>query len=551
MSSQRDRASRLLSYGLLIFGSALFSVPLLWMLATSVKVDRELFTDKLHILPVAPVPVRRSPYIDLREFRDLAGPRKEESLGILRSQFAARASAFPLDGSIEAAADSVYENLVRTRPAAFWNSPDLANRLRAAADAEKPGEAIRPAFRELEFGSVELLGHDGREGPLQAARAPGERWEISAPGEQAELMAPADSSFPGAALYYDFRDGGRIVLHQQMDASFNPGDFFGLRMSVVPDDSWHRLTIYVKAGERWLVARRSIYLAYTSDTATEVTWQLPGAEDHTGQIKSWVLLDSIQEPPAEIKGLEGPNNSAVYLVIDRSNPLQAWWGKLTRNYLLTFTTLPFWRYFANSVFVTTLNIFLSMFSCSVVAFSFSRIKWPGRETLFAILLATMMVPAQVVMIPQFMIFKTLGLYNTLTPLWFDSVFGNAFYIFLLRQFMKAIPRDLEDAARIDGCGFWLIYWKIILPLVQPALATVAIFTFLTSWNDFMTPLIYLNDERLYTLSLGMFSFRVQLGEGGNEALLMAACFMMVAPIIALFFFAQRYFIQGVTVTGMK
>jgi multiple sugar transport system permease protein len=170
------------------------------------------------------------------------------------------------------------------------------------------------------------------------------------------------------------------------------------------------------------------------------------------------------------------------------------------------------------------------------------------------LLGTMMIPAQVTMIPQFLIMQKLGWYNTLKPLWVMSFFGSAFSIFLLREFLKGIPRDLEDAARLDGCGFLRIYWHIMLPLVRPTLAVIAIFTFLATWNDFMGPLIYLSDQRLYPLSFGLYAFQIQSLQPGTSAgigMLMAGSLLMMLPVIAIFFFAQRYFLQGITLTGMK
>jgi len=161
----------------------------------------------------------------------------------------------------------------------------------------------------------------------------------------------------------------------------------------------------------------------------------------------------------------------------------------------------------------------------------------------------MMLPPQVTMIPVFLIFKHLGWFNTLKPLWAPSFLGSAFFIFLLRQFMKGIPTDLEDAAKIDGCSFFGIYWRIMLPLIKPALAAIAIFTFMYSWNDFMGPLIYIGDQRLYPLSLGLFIF--QAAHRTEYGMLMAASTLMTLPVVVMFFLAQRYFIQGATLTGMK
>jgi multiple sugar transport system permease protein len=145
--------------------------------------------------------------------------------------------------------------------------------------------------------------------------------------------------------------------------------------------------------------------------------------------------------------------------------------------------------------------------------------------------------------------KHLGWFNTLLPLWIPAAFGAPFFVFLLRQFFRNIPKDLEDAARIDGCGFLRIYWHIMLPLVKPTIAAIAIFAFLGAWNNFMGPLIYVNDERLFPLALGLFKF--SLRSGGDVGLMMAGSFVMTFPIILLFFFVQRYFIQGLSLTGTK
>jgi multiple sugar transport system permease protein len=155
----------------------------------------------------------------------------------------------------------------------------------------------------------------------------------------------------------------------------------------------------------------------------------------------------------------------------------------------------------------------------------------------------------VTMIPQFIIFRSLGWYNTLYPLWVPAMFGNAFFIFLLTQAMKGIPKDLTDAAKIDGCGFLRTYWYVAMPNVKPALAAVAIFTFMGSWNNFMGPLIYVNDQRYYNVALGLFTFQLQ--SGSSYSLLMAGTLLMIMPVLIIFFLAQRYFIQGVMMSGVK
>ncbi|MGC8668886.1 MAG: carbohydrate ABC transporter permease [Chthonomonadales bacterium] len=203
----------------------------------------------------------------------------------------------------------------------------------------------------------------------------------------------------------------------------------------------------------------------------------------------------------------------------------------------------------NTLFLSSLTVIGTVLSSSLVAFSFARLRWPGRDALFVVLLATMMLPGAVTMMPVFLIFRWLGWIDTLRPLWVPSFLGSAFNIFLLRQFFMTIPNDLEDAAKIDGCSYFGIYRRIMLPLIKPALAAITIMTFMGSWNNFMGPLIYVSSPTRMPLSYALQLF--QTAHGGEPGLLMAASTMMVLPIVVLFFFTQRYFIQGVTLTGIK
>ena len=219
------------------------------------------------------------------------------------------------------------------------------------------------------------------------------------------------------------------------------------------------------------------------------------------------------------------------------------------NYTRVFQFVPFFRLAGNTIFITGLNILGTLTSCSLVAYAFSRLRWPGRDLLFVVMLSTMMLPAQVTMIPVYLLFAKLGWIDTFYPLWVPSWFGSAFSIFLLRQFFLTIPRELEEAALVDGAGYFRIYRTIMLPLVKPALATVAIFTFMAQWNDFLHPLIYLNSLDHMTLAIGLRL--LQTTHGSEWGLLMAASTMMTIPVMLVFFFTQRYFIQGITLTGLK
>ena len=210
---------------------------------------------------------------------------------------------------------------------------------------------------------------------------------------------------------------------------------------------------------------------------------------------------------------------------------------------------PAIRYIGNTLIIVFFSTAGTLLSCSMAAYAFSRLKWPDRGFVFGLLMATMMIPAQVTMISVFIMFSKLRWVDTFLPLTVPAFFGNAFFIFLLRQFFMTIPEELLEAARLDGAGEWRIFWQIVLPLSKPALLTVMIFSVLAAWNDFMGPLIYLTSEENRTIALGLAHLN---GVQGTEwGLLMAAALLMVLPALALFFVAQRFFIEGIALTGTK
>jgi multiple sugar transport system permease protein len=220
------------------------------------------------------------------------------------------------------------------------------------------------------------------------------------------------------------------------------------------------------------------------------------------------------------------------------------------NYLEALQYFPFWTYLRNSVFITVTVVVGQVLSAAFVAYGFSKLRWPGRDALFFVVLATMMIPGQVTMIPQFILFTRLGWIDTFLPLIVPSFFGGgAFNIFLFRQFYRTIPRDYSDAARIDGCSELRIFWQIVLPQAMPAVATASIFAFLWTWNDFMGPVIYLHSPDKFTLPIGLRAFQQQTGT--EWGMLMAASLVVMLPVIGLFFAAQRYFIQGMSMSGLK
>jgi multiple sugar transport system permease protein len=273
---------------------------------------------------------------------------------------------------------------------------------------------------------------------------------------------------------------------------------------------------------------------------------------------AWATPENFEPPEralllsAEIAWVRPLGSSRPYRAVHKSDLEQTdrvlhfrW-----RNYAEAVKKIPFWRYAGNTLWLCLLSVIGVTVSSAIVAYGFSRIQWPGRDAVFLLVLATMMIPFPVIMIPLYSLFKELHLIGTMVPLWAPMFFGVPFFIFLLRQFFRTIPQDLTDAARIDGCGEFRIFWTILCPLSHSAITVVAIFQFIETWNDFLGPFIFLIDQSQFTLALGLQFFQSQHG-GTDWHYLMAASTLVTLPVILLFFFAQRRFIEGISMTGMK
>jgi len=249
----------------------------------------------------------------------------------------------------------------------------------------------------------------------------------------------------------------------------------------------------------------------------------------------WMISTSLKEP------------GNVFLYPPQWIPRPARW----KNYTEIFTEWPFFTYLRNTVTVTALNIAGVTLSSAIVAYAFSHLRWPGRNACFILCMATMMLPAQVTMAPTFIMFVKLGWLDSFKPLVVPAFFGSAFFIFLLRQFFRTIPRSLIEAARIDGCGEWRIFFSIMMPLSVPALLITGIYTFIGSWNDFMGPLIYLSSDSKRTLALALAYFSQSFISGITLHTLMAASLIVMLPCIVLFFALQKHFVRGMVFSGIK
>ncbi len=539
------RGSRAVIYLTLFIGAIVFSFPFVWLVSTSVKVDQELFTADLNILPQRPLARKHSPYFEKRRLDALSGTaqRQAEVLPKLREIIRERKSDLDEDG-VAAVADEVYAKLASLAPAELFKGPldPFIAFARTTFTDVFLNEQIAQRKRSLLLGPIRTRSVDLQDVGVLDDLAPAKRWANQTP-KVATLVDDSTDVIKFARIEYDFRDGDTIHLSSTAATPFDASKLQRVQIRIQPDDTWHDVNFELQAaGRKYRAVRRAMLAGYEWTT---LTWQFPSADDTSNKIKTWTVLEDIG--PAT--DMLASNQIKLGLFVNQTSDLGAVYNKTIRNYERTLDQIPFWRYVRVSLFLVFANIVLTLLFSSLIAYAFSRITWPGRDFCFVLMLATMMIPGQVTMIPHFLIWKSVGAYNTLTPLWLGAAFGSPFFIFLLRQFMLGIPRDLEDAARLDGCGFLRIYWHVILPLVRPSLAAIAIFTFMGAWNDFLGPLIYIADQRLYSLAFGLYAFSVQVSN--SPTLTMAASVLMVTPVIIVFFLAQKYFVEGVTLTGMK
>ena len=292
-----------------------------------------------------------------------------------------------------------------------------------------------------------------------------------------------------------------------------------------------------------------VMLAYALPLVWMASTSLKPANEALSQ--SIGLLPKLAPPSPSSHALAGEVPSAAKAVGARSYPARLV-KQVRQNYsdVLNSPVADFRKYLRNSLVVSTLSVLGMTLSSAIVAYGFSRIRWHGRDTTFLLVLATMMIPFTVIMAPQYLLFKHLGWIGSLRPLWVPAWFGGAFSIFLLRQFFMGIPRDLDEAARLDGCSHWATFRHIIIPLARPALVVVALLQFIATWNDFAAPLVFLNHQDTFTAALGLHMYQTEHTTTPWN-LVMAASVMVIAPVLIVFLLAQRALIEGVATQGLK
>jgi multiple sugar transport system permease protein len=538
----------------LLSGVGLFLFPFAWMVGTSLKTDEEVVEDRW--FPTVPTFRDASPYArgvpEIERPMDVPTDRWNALLPQLKAMAReAVEAAEPIAGTeqlnrgahAEATAALLVDRGVARLNRNLWHEGEEPVKA-GFASMLTPGEiatAMDDRLARLELRRLQLRTNDARLFNLATAETIAQQWTIESGNAQ---LVPLNSE--ATLLRYDFQTPSAepIVIRCDFDSPVGIGDLHKLILSFKADDSWHRINATLIMGSQRWHSTRTTYVA--QHRPASILFQPPGFDDTTLRAKVWVPLRTTDLPSPD---LQDGQPATLYLTLEPSSTVQAIYGKVQRNYVRAFNAVPFWRYVLNSVLLVSLTIAGTLFSSAFVAYAFARLNWPGRSIAFLILLSTMMLPGQVTMIPSFMIWRNLGWYNTLNPMWVPAWFGGAFFIFLMVQQMKTIPRDLEEAARIDGLNAVQTWYYVILPQVKPVAAAIAIMTFMGAWNEFMGPLIYLRDQTRFPLSLGLFGIR--LDSGNDWTMIMAGNVLMTLPVIVIFFIFQRHFIQGMTMTGMK
>ncbi len=546
-------------YTVLVTGALIFSFPFVWMIANSFKTTSEMGGLDAPLWPGKPIPRAVTPYIDSRTFNEptrffginetdwqTIQPQLEQAFAERIKDWQPHTPAGDISRDVIELDQERYQTEMTEALFAFV-SEHLSDDARAKGPDAVVGEAkqlvddamLTRAFdriyRRVNLGDVRLRTQD-----YQTHITSGSYWTTDSDITSLIPRANEQKKYQQAVIHFtDTQPDVKFQLIPQTD--FKPADIDRVMVGFRGDDTWARLQFEViRDGRRYATTE---VINFQDARWLELQFRWPDPNEDTIQRRPYFTLYDQGPAPANSEPF------AVSMTITRNTATGAWFDKIMHQYRTVFREIPFSRYIMTSLSLSILSIVLMIFSCTLSAYAFARLNWPGRDLCFVIMLATMMIPPQVTMIPSFLIIKNIGWYDTLLPLWAPAAFGAPFFIFLLRQFLKTIPRDLEDAARIDGCGFIRVYWHVMFPLVTPTVAIIAVYTFIAAWNNFMGPLIYVNDERLFPLALGLFKFNLRAGP--EIGLVMAASFVMTLPVIILFFFVQRYFIQGVTLTGMK
>lgn len=552
---------------LLLVGAAFCTmIPMLWLLTSSFKTANEIFAVPIQWFPSLPPRVASSPYIVEDAYPKIEKPTAvdETTWKTLQSQLteviweeaqvhiaaSAQLSNYVSSQELQTeVVEGLWQQLVAGLPDEVWNGTG-ASVTEAVQNAIIP-EAIDTiwgaVYREVAVGTLQIEDLDFNRTPIEVVN-----WEA----EAGTRVRTSDDTQTNANVSYNFQDDNTIQMAATIVSPIPIERIRRITLPVRGDASYHRLSLTVsvpKSGTRRSTNNGVIYqptrpFVLGSALWTDSVWRLHGIP---GELESsHITMQQVEANLASESTVEAGNGSQLFLQLTIHQPayLSIVWDKFTSNYRNLWKTVPYSRYFVNSVFIATASTLLTLFFCSLGGYAFAKYQFRGQKILFGILLASMMVPFQVLLVPLFGLMYDIGWLNSYKAIIIPFSVG-AFGVFLMRQFIVTIPSELLDAARIDGCSEFGIYYRVVLPIIKPALGALTIYSFLGSWNGYLWPLIILRDEVKYTLPIGLANlvgiYRQDYG------MLMAGTLLSLMPIVILFLAMQREFVQGITLGGVK
>ena len=568
-----------LGYLLLVGAAFCTMIPLLWLLTSSFKTANEIFAVPIQWFPSLPPRVTSSPYVVEDAYPKIEKPGVvdgtawEELQPQLTQAIWAKAQAHitanaqlsnyvPSEKLQSEIIEGLWQQLVTTLSDEVWRGA-TASVVTAVQDAVIP-EMVDTiwgsVYREVAIGTLHVEDIDFNRTPIETIE-----WETAS--ETRTRIRPSEDSQTVANLSYNFQDSDTLLMSATIPAPVPIERIRRLTLPVRGDASYHRLSLSVSVLQSNNTTSGITYqptrpFVLESALWKDAVWRLHGIP---GELESSHI--TMQQNNNQQLSTEEPNTSRssnlptfhtseatdgnqllLQLTIHQPAYLSIVWDKLTSNYRNLWKTVPYNRYFINSVFIATASTLLTLFFCSLGGYAFAKYQFRGQKILFGILLASMMVPFQVLLVPLFGLMYDIGWLNSYKAIIIPFSVG-AFGVFLMRQFIVTIPSELLDAARIDGCSEFGIYYRIVLPIIKPALGALTIYSFLGSWNGYLWALIILRDEAKYTLPIGLANlvgiYRQDYG------MLMAGTLLSLMPIVILFLAMQREFVQGITLGSVK
>lgn len=553
---------------LLLVGAAFCTmIPLLWLLTSSFKTANEIFAVPIQWFPNLPPRVASSPYIVEDAYPKIEKPMavdeavwktlqpqltqviwaEAQSHIAANGKFSNYVSSEELQTEI---IEGLWQQLVAGLPDEVWNgtTDSVTAAVRDTIIPETVDTIWGSVYREVAVGTLRIEDLDFNRTPIEVVN-----WEA----ETGTRIRTSDDLQTAASLSYNFQDSDTTRMTATISSPIPIERIRRITLPVRGDASYHRLSLTVFVPQSGMNAgstnngityqpTRSFVLG--SALWTDSVWRVHGIP---GELESsQITMQRVETNLAAQSAVEVGAGSQLFLQLSIHQPayLSIVWDKLTSNYRNLWKKVPYNRYFVNSVFIATASTLLTLFFCSLGGYAFAKYKFRGQKILFGILLASMMVPFQVLLVPLFGLMYDIGWLNSYKAIVIPFSVG-AFGVFLMRQFIVTIPSELLDAARIDGCSEFGIYYRIVLPIIKPALGALTIYSFLGSWNGYLWPLIILRDEAKYTLPIGLANlvgiYRQDYG------ILMAGTLLSLMPIVILFLAMQREFVQGITLGGVK